>query len=106
MDCCCPPPRRPPTHRSHHHEADALDALDVHTKTTCLYKVPNLKNYKLIFSIFWRDGGTTDGVTYTIRWSRINTAYNPGSLKEDHTHTSLQEALENNIIFPFCLLFL
>ena len=71
--CCCrrPPPCPPPPHCRHHHEADALDVFDVHAKHPDLYQVSKLRNLNLIFF----DGGTTDGVTYTIRWSRIITKF-------------------------------
>ena len=67
--CRCPPPHCPPPRRRHHHEADALDVLDVHTKTPGLYQVPKLRNLNFNFLDILEGG--TDGVTYTIRWSRI-----------------------------------
>ena len=48
-----------------------LKIFGVLVKTLGLYQVPKLRNLNLIFFDGGTDGRTTDGVTYTIRWSRM-----------------------------------
>merc|ERR1712105_572121 len=73
LPCHCPPPRRRPPHHRHHHHHGGIPEGGPRENPRSLSS-PKAEKFEFdFFWIYWTEGGT-DGVTYTIRWSRIKIA--------------------------------